>query len=49
MNAPNPPDEHDEIDFFDEVERELVKLTTAQLDEIKLAPQVAAAPAAHQN
>ena len=33
MTAPNLPTEHEENNFFDAIERELVALTTAKLEE----------------
>jgi hypothetical protein len=34
MTAPGPLTVHEEIDFLDEIERELVALTTADLEDV---------------
>jgi hypothetical protein len=44
MTASIPPSVHEEIDFLDEIERELVQLTTAQLEEMRNVEQVMSLP-----
>jgi hypothetical protein len=45
MTTPIPPTEHEEIDFFDEIEKELVALTTATLEDEKSSRTTVIVPA----